>query len=58
MSPVSLNNALNGTVDLLSTHTSHNQTIYTGVAMKTEIPAGQDPGTYTGTITYTLQAQN
>ena len=57
-SPVSLNNALNGTIDLLTTHTSHNQTIYTGVVVKTQIPAGQDPGTYTGTITYTLSAQN
>ena len=56
--PQGLLNALDGTVDLLFTHTSHNQTIYTGVAVKALIPAGQDPGTYTGTITYTLSAQN
>jgi hypothetical protein len=55
--PTPLLNALSGTVDLLSTLTSHNQTIFTGVAIKAEIPAGQDPGTYTGTITYTLAAQ-
>jgi hypothetical protein len=55
--PTPLLNILNGPVDLLTTHTSHNQTIYTGVAVKAEIPAGQDPGTYTGTITYTLSAQ-
>jgi hypothetical protein len=56
-SPTPLLNILSGPVDLLTTNTSHNQTIYTGVAVKAEIPAGQDPGTYTGTITYTLAAQ-
>ncbi len=42
---------------LLSTTTSHNQTMKTGVALAVHVPANQNPGTYTGTVTYTLAKQ-
>ncbi len=39
---------------LLSTATSHNQTMKTGVVLSVHIPANQAPGIYSGTVTYTL----
>ena len=41
-------------LDLLNTKTSHNGMIGTAVVLSSEIPANQNPGTYLGTITYTL----
>jgi hypothetical protein len=53
-----LNNALSGIVTLLTTHTGHNQDISTNAAIKLQIPGNTNPGTYVGTITYTLMAQD
>jgi hypothetical protein len=55
---LALANTLDGIVTLLSTITSHANGISTNVAIKLSIPANQDPGTYVGTITYTLMAQD
>lgn len=47
-------NTLDQDVVLMSTNTSHNQIISTGVALYGLIPGNQAPGTYTGVITYSL----
>ncbi len=53
----SSSNSLNTPRTILSTSTSHNQTIKTGVIIAEIIPANQSPGTYIGAITYTIAKQ-
>ncbi len=55
---IELKNTLNKTISLLSTHTSHSDSISTGIAIMANIPADLSAGIYTGTITYTLMAQD
>lgn len=47
-------NTLDQNVVLMSTSTSHNQIISTGVLISGTIPGNQAPGTYSGVITYSL----
>jgi hypothetical protein len=47
-------NTLDQDVVLMSTNTSHNQILSTGVAIYGLIPGNQAPGTYAGVITYSL----
>jgi hypothetical protein len=47
-------NTLDQNVLLMTTGSSHNQTISTGVAIRGLIPGNQAPGVYTGVITYSL----
>jgi hypothetical protein len=50
-------NTLDLSRDLLTTTTSHDGKIGTAVVISSQIPGNQNPGTYVGTVTYTL-AQN
>ncbi|MCC7197745.1 hypothetical protein IT413_06170 [Candidatus Peregrinibacteria bacterium] len=47
-------NTLDNNVVLMRSVSSHNQTMYTGVAIYGNIPGNQAPGLYTGVIQYTL----
>lgn len=47
-------NTLDAARTILSTSTSHMTTMATGVVVYASIPSSQEPGTYNGTLTYTL----
>jgi len=47
-------NTLESPVTIMNTSTGHDAAFFTDTALYGRIPAGQSPGVYTGTITYTV----